>query len=72
MDEKYNISLILSDIDELNNKGNKKNKSQEIFNDQKIIMNIESLIKSNLNSETPPIVDKMILEAEKRLSLNTV
>ena len=35
-------------------------------------MNTESPIKSNLNSETPPIVDKMILEAEKYLSLNTV
>ena len=50
MDEKYNISLILSDIDELNNKGNKKNKPPEKFNDQKINMNTESPIKSNLNS----------------------
>jgi len=70
MDEKYDMSLICSAIDELNNKGNKKNKLQEIFNDQKITMNTESPIKSNLYSEIPSIVDKMILEAKKYLSLN--
>ena len=70
MDEKYDMSLICSAIDELNNKGNKKNKLQEIFNDQKITMNTESPIKSNLYSEIPSIVDKMILEAKKYLSFN--
>ena len=33
-------------------------------------MNTESSIKSNLYSEIPSIVDKMILEAKKYLSLN--
>ena len=44
------ITSILSAIDKLNNKGNKKNKPPEKFNDQKINMNTESPIKSNLNS----------------------
>ena len=70
MENNYNILSILSGIDELNNKGNKRNNSKEIFNDQKINVKTETKIKSNLSSEIPPIVEKMILEAKKYLNLN--
>jgi len=64
MENKYNILSISRATDELNNKKNKRNKSQIIFNNQKTNIKTETTIKSNLSCEIPPIVDEMILEVE--------
>ena len=68
MEEKFNISSILSAVQDLNNKKRKNQKDLKEPLNLKIVPEEEKKISLPIsNTDIPPDVDKMILEAEQHL-----
>ena len=68
MEEKFNISSILGAVQDLNNKKRKNQKDLKEPLDLKIVPEEEKKISLPIsNTDIPPDVDRMILEAEKHL-----
>ena len=68
MEEKFNISSILSAVQDLNNKKRKNQKDLKELLDLKIVPEEEKKISLPIsNTDIPPDVDRMILEAEQQL-----
>ena len=68
MEEKFNISSILGAVQDLNNKKRKNQKDLKEPLDLKIVSEEEKKISLPIsNTDIPPNVDRMILEAEQHL-----
>ena len=68
MEEKFNISSILGAVQDLNNKKRKNQKDLKEPLDLKIVSEEEKKISLPIsNTDIPPDVDRMILEAEQHL-----
>ena len=68
MEEKFNISSILGAVQDLNNKKRKNQKDLKEPLDLKIVPEEEEKISLPIsNTDIPPDVDRMILEAEQQL-----
>ena len=68
MEEKFNINSILSAVQDLNNKKRKNQKDFKEPLDLKIVPEEEEKISLPIsNTDIPPDVDRMILEAEQHL-----
>ena len=68
MEEKFNISSILGAVQDLNNKRRKNQKDLKEPLDLKIVPEEEKKISLPIsNTDIPPDVDRMILEAEQQL-----
>ena len=68
MEEKFNINSILSAVQDLNNKKRKNQKDLKEPIDLKIVSEEEKKISLPIsNTDIPPDVDRMILEAEQHL-----
>ena len=68
MEEKFNINSILSAVQDLNNKKRKNQKDLKEPLDLKIVSEDEKKISLPIsNTDIPPDVDRMILEAEQQL-----
>ena len=68
MEEKFNISSILGAVQDLNNKRRKNQKDLKEPLDLKIVPEEEKKISLPIsNTDIPPDVDRMILEAEQHL-----
>ena len=68
MEEKFNISSILGAVQELNNKKRKNQKDLKEPLDLKIVPEEEKKLSLPIsNTDIPPDVDRMILEAEQHL-----
>ena len=68
MEEKFNISSILGAVQDLNNKKRKNQKDLKEPLDLKIVPEEEEKISLPIsNTDIPPDVDRMILEAEQHL-----
>ena len=68
MEEKFNISSILSAVQDLNNKKRKNQKNLKEPLDLKIVPEEKQTTSLPIsNTDIPPDVDKMILEAEQHL-----
>ena len=68
MEEKFNISSILGAVQDLNNKKRKNQKDLKEPLDLKIVPEEEQKVSLPIsNTDIPPDVDRMILEAEQQL-----
>ena len=68
MEEKFNISSILSAVQDLNNKKRKNQKDLKEPLDLKIVLEEKQTTSLPIsNTDIPPDVDRMILEAEQHL-----